>query len=98
MAAITEARKRRRSSESNNNGEHREEEEEEEVVGPLPTSTIEDLPETKRTIYQSVLTRVYCPPLGLPYEWAFLENLPSASMYERSYMHRDVVTHIDCTK
>eukprot|EP00249_Psilotum_nudum_P019322 c27193_g1_i1 orf=184-1833(+) len=31
-------------------------------------------------------------PLG--FEHAFLDALPCAAMYERSYMHRDVVTHI----
>uniref|UniRef100_A0A673JXF2 PPIase cyclophilin-type domain-containing protein n=1 Tax=Sinocyclocheilus rhinocerous TaxID=307959 RepID=A0A673JXF2_9TELE len=30
----------------------------------------------------------------LEYERLYLDNLPSASMYERSYMHRDVITHI----
>ena len=26
-------------------------------------------------------------------EHHFLQNLPSADMYERSYMHKDIVTH-----
>uniref|UniRef100_A0A8C5LZ60 peptidylprolyl isomerase n=1 Tax=Leptobrachium leishanense TaxID=445787 RepID=A0A8C5LZ60_9ANUR len=34
----------------------------------------------------------------LEFERVYLDNLPSASMYERSYMHRDVITHIVCTK
>uniref|UniRef100_A0A671MI30 peptidylprolyl isomerase n=2 Tax=Sinocyclocheilus TaxID=75365 RepID=A0A671MI30_9TELE len=34
----------------------------------------------------------------LEYERLYLDNLPSASMYERSYMHRDVITHIVCSK
>ncbi|XP_050185783.1 peptidylprolyl isomerase domain and WD repeat-containing protein 1 [Myiozetetes cayanensis] len=34
----------------------------------------------------------------LEFEHVYLENLPSASMYERSYMHRDVITHVACTK
>ncbi|XP_056592391.1 peptidylprolyl isomerase domain and WD repeat-containing protein 1 [Triplophysa dalaica] len=34
----------------------------------------------------------------LEYERVYLENLPSASMYERSYMHRDVISHIVCSK
>lgn len=29
----------------------------------------------------------------LPHEKLYLENLPSAESYERSYMHRDVITH-----
>lgn len=36
--------------------------------------------------------------LVLEYERVYLDNLPSAAMYERSYMHRDVITHIVCTK
>ncbi|DAZ96322.1 TPA: hypothetical protein N0F65_008446 [Lagenidium giganteum] len=30
----------------------------------------------------------------LQFEEVFVKNLPSADMYERSYMHRDVVTHV----
>ncbi|KAK9156695.1 hypothetical protein Scep_003269 [Stephania cephalantha] len=30
----------------------------------------------------------------LQFEQAFLDSLPSANMYEKSYMHRDVVTHL----
>ena len=30
----------------------------------------------------------------LDHEAAFLDALPCAEMYERSYMHRDVVTHV----
>jgi peptidylprolyl isomerase domain and WD repeat-containing protein 1 len=30
----------------------------------------------------------------LEFEKAFLDSLPSAQMYEKSYMHRDVVTHV----
>ncbi|XP_033254093.1 peptidylprolyl isomerase domain and WD repeat-containing protein 1-like isoform X2 [Drosophila miranda] len=34
----------------------------------------------------------------LSYEHIFLENLPNAESYERSYMHRDVISHLVCTK
>lgn len=34
----------------------------------------------------------------LEYEKLYLENLPSAECYEKSYMHRDVVTHVVVTK
>ncbi|KAL9687117.1 hypothetical protein QQ045_031513 [Rhodiola kirilowii] len=30
----------------------------------------------------------------LQFEQAYLDSLPSAQMYEKSYMHRDVVTHV----
>lgn len=33
-------------------------------------------------------------PQVLEHEAAYLATLPSAEMYERSYMHRDVVTHV----
>jgi peptidylprolyl isomerase domain and WD repeat-containing protein 1 len=34
----------------------------------------------------------------LKHELLYLENLPNAESYERSYMHRDVITHIVATK
>ena len=36
--------------------------------------------------------------MALAYERLYLEKLPSASMYERSYMHRDVVTHLSVAR
>lgn len=41
---------------------------------------------------------LFCLILVLEFERVYLDNLPSAAMYERSYMHRDVITHIVCTK
>ncbi|XP_014232799.1 peptidylprolyl isomerase domain and WD repeat-containing protein 1 [Trichogramma pretiosum] len=34
----------------------------------------------------------------LPYEKVYLDNLPSCEVYEKSYMHRDVVSHVVVTK
>ncbi|XP_057481002.1 LOW QUALITY PROTEIN: peptidyl-prolyl cis-trans isomerase CYP71-like [Actinidia eriantha] len=34
------------------------------------------------------------PKRPLQFEQAYLHSLPSANMYEKSYMHRDVVTHV----
>lgn len=34
------------------------------------------------------------PKRPLQFEQAYLDSLPSANMYENSYMHRDVVTHV----
>jgi len=34
----------------------------------------------------------------LEFEDVYLENLPSTDCYEKSFMHRDVVTHLVCTK
>ena len=36
--------------------------------------------------------------VALAHERLYLEKLPSASMYERSYMHRDVVTHLSVAR
>ncbi|XVE79289.1 hypothetical protein DITRI_Ditri14bG0045900 [Diplodiscus trichospermus] len=37
------------------------------------------------------------PKRPLQFEQAYLDSLPSANMYEKSYMHRDVVTHVAVT-
>jgi len=34
----------------------------------------------------------------LEYEGVYLENLPSGENYEKSFMHRDIVTHVTVTK
>lgn len=34
------------------------------------------------------------PKRPLQFEQAYLDTIPSANMYEKSYMHRDVVTHV----
>eukprot|EP00124_Ichthyophonus_hoferi_P005140 Ihof_evm1s678 gene=Ihof_evmTU1s678 len=34
---------------------------------------------------------------GLKFERLYLDNLPNAEMYERSYMHRDMITHMVVT-
>lgn len=34
----------------------------------------------------------------LEYEHIYLDNLPSAEAYEKSYMHRDIITHVLVTK
>ena len=34
----------------------------------------------------------------LPYEKVYRDGLPCAEMYEKSYMHRDIITHVLCTK
>ncbi len=35
---------------------------------------------------------------GQEFQRLFLDNLPSAQMYERSFMHRDVVSHVITTR
>ena len=34
----------------------------------------------------------------LDFEQTYLKNLPSAESYEKSFMHRDIVTHVQVTK
>ena len=34
----------------------------------------------------------------MKFEQLFVDHLPSAELYETSYMHRDVVTHVQWTK
>lgn len=41
---------------------------------------------------------LFCFSSVLEFERVYLDNLPSAAMYERSYMHRDVITQIACSK
>ncbi|CAG8444879.1 5545_t:CDS:10 [Acaulospora morrowiae] len=61
-----------------------EEQEEDDVdIGPaLPTAN--DLPKKKKRVLQ--------------HEKLYLERIPSADMYERSYMHRDVLNYIAVTR
>ncbi|XP_046970455.1 peptidylprolyl isomerase domain and WD repeat-containing protein 1 isoform X1 [Vanessa cardui] len=55
----------------------------EEWIGPMPSEAAK--PKVKKRKV-------------LEFESLYLENLPSSETYERSYMHRDVVTHIVVTK
>lgn len=49
---------------------------------------------------------IFCMYIGLhiklftvlKHEQLYLDNLPTAESYEKSYMHRDVITHILVTK
>ena len=61
--------------------------EEEEEAGPLPPPPAEAEPSKKRR--RAVMTDEHR-------QW--LEALPSAAMYERSYMHRDRVTHVAASR
>jgi peptidylprolyl isomerase domain and WD repeat-containing protein 1 len=54
-----------------------------DTIGPMPAPE-EDLKPKKRRV--------------LEFEKVYLDSLPTANMYERSYMHRDVVSHVRVTK
>ncbi|KAL9918842.1 peptidylprolyl isomerase domain and WD repeat-containing protein 1 isoform 1-T2 [Glossina fuscipes fuscipes] len=60
-----------------------EKEDGEWIVGPFPAEA---------NVTKSKKRKV------LPYEKVYLENLPDADCYEKSYMHRDVITHLVATK
>jgi peptidylprolyl isomerase domain and WD repeat-containing protein 1 len=60
--------------------QHKEEEDDEEDDGPMPMPM--PAPQAKKR------------KKALQFEAEYLKNLPGAAMYERSYMHRDVVTHV----
>jgi peptidylprolyl isomerase domain and WD repeat-containing protein 1 len=62
-----------------------EEDSDSEEIGPAPPSANNNEPPTKKV-------------RRLQFEKVYLAALPSAEMYERSYMHRDVVTHIAVTR
>ncbi|KAK6630988.1 Peptidylprolyl isomerase domain and WD repeat containing protein 1 [Polyplax serrata] len=61
-----------------------EEENTDEWIGPLPSEATSVQPPKKLKV--------------LEHEHLFLNNLPSCESYEKSYMHRDVITHVVCTK
>uniref|UniRef100_A0A6A7FWL0 peptidylprolyl isomerase n=1 Tax=Hirondellea gigas TaxID=1518452 RepID=A0A6A7FWL0_9CRUS len=62
------------------------EDEDDGWVGPRPTEAATLPPKKRKKV------RV------LPHEALYLSDLPSAEYYEKSFMHRDVVTHIIVTK
>ncbi|CAG5055808.1 unnamed protein product [Parnassius apollo] len=55
----------------------------EDWIGPMPSEAAKPKPKKRKV---------------LEFESLYLENLPSSETYERSYMHRDVVTHVVVTK
>ena len=56
--------------------------------GPMPI----DAPNSEETTGNKKKLRI------LEFEELYLANLPSAELYEKSYMHRDIVTHILVSK
>lgn len=91
----TEKRKNNNESDSDDNG----------WVGPLPTEAV---PVKKRKgnnnqqqtiVYKCInFETEKCCHTVLHHEKLYLENLPDSECYEKSYMHRDVITHIVVTK
>lgn len=54
-----------------------------------------EVKKTCNTVENFELTLYY---IALAYEKLYLEHLPNADMYEKSYMHRDVLNQVAVTK
>ncbi|KAH9606444.1 hypothetical protein KSS87_002842 [Heliosperma pusillum] len=76
-------------SEKHNQSENGENAAEEAVA---PENDVVD--EADDTAVGPVLPPQRRPKRPLQFEQAYLDALPSANMYEKSYMHRDIVTHV----
>lgn len=60
--------------------------------GPKPaTNTVAEVDNEEKVAVKKVKRT-------LPFEKTYIDSLPSANMYERSFMHRDLVTHISVAK
>ncbi|MFS7915396.1 putative peptidylprolyl isomerase transcription factor WD40-like family [Helianthus anomalus] len=58
------------------------------------TNSLPDIPEEDEPMVGPGPAPARRPKRPLQFEQAYLDSLPSANMYEKSYMHRDVVTHV----
>ncbi|RXM96902.1 Peptidylprolyl isomerase domain and WD repeat-containing protein 1 [Acipenser ruthenus] len=96
MASSTLEQKRKLEVLDENGGEAAED----ELVGPLPAEATQSKKRKGKLLLEEKKknTRIVLMTSLLEFERVYLDNLPSAAMYERSYMHRDVITHIACTK
>lgn len=94
--------KRGRDCEEGNDGEREE-------IGPLPAEITKPsrkkrgnlifiVRKSRRSRSCMFLENQYFFSTALAYEQVYLDSLPSAEMYERSYMHRDIITQIVCTR
>ena len=74
------------------------EEVDDEVIGPLPVSEEPSKKKQKGLALLAIAARYLEYIVVLQFEKTYLENVPSAAMYEKSFMHRDVVTQVLVTK
>lgn len=75
---------------------------EEEVIGPMPGAPEEEAQrETKEEAVKKVSKKRKrddtLPDFSAPHQPLYVAHLPSSASYERSYMHRDVVTFVAIT-
>jgi hypothetical protein len=73
------------------------------ILGPFsPHLPLKKHPRRKREVnfmkYRYGLNVIIDLNLALAYEKLYLEHLPNADMYEKSYMHRDVLNQVAITK
>lgn len=74
---------------------------EDDWVGPMPSEAVQ--PKKKKGLRNKISYFLYIQLIlhfylvVLQHEKLYLDNLPSASSYEKSYMHRDVITHVVAT-
>uniref|UniRef100_A0A915IT14 peptidylprolyl isomerase n=1 Tax=Romanomermis culicivorax TaxID=13658 RepID=A0A915IT14_ROMCU len=59
-------------------------------IGPLPTTSLADEPKRDEKLKKKIKK--------LKFEDAYLRNIPAAEAYQKSFMHRDTVTHVMSTK
>lgn len=69
-------------------------------VGPLPTEAVPVKKRKGKCIHYTNFCNfiTFFKTQVLHHEKLYLENMPDAECYEKSYMHRDVITHIVVTK
>ena len=60
--------------------------------GPMPATDAAAVATDEGTVVSKKAKKI------LPFEKTYIDSLPSATMYERSFMHRDFVTHISVAK
>lgn len=76
---------------------------EDEWIGPMPTEAVPAKKRKGTTSYiiirhnLQILARLFISTV-LEYEKLYLDNLPDTECYEKSYMHRDIITHVVATK
>ena len=77
--------------------ESKDDDSDDDDFGPMPIADdSEERPEEGGDIIAAAPARKKAKKL--PFEKTYVENLPSAEMYEHSFMHRDVVTHVAIAK
>lgn len=81
--------------------EQEDDEEDGGWIGPMPTEAV---PVKKRKgilicfCFSNKKLCLFCFFAVLDYEKLYLENLPDAECYEKSYMHRDIISHVVATR